>query len=102
MPEVPDHLVPTDGLCNYGVRLGSVVTGRRGAAAFLFEIHENDTIVATIPITVGARDDGLYGLYARAHSDLRDVFRQLVHVSDTLRVHYETEGVRRSQPAKTE
>jgi hypothetical protein len=94
MADVPNHLVPRDGLTNSAIRFDGL------------DINHNDD---TVHVTFGIYDDyqarvteyvievpladypgGVNGLIAHAHVKMTDILRQWLHLTDTMRRGYET------------
>ena len=89
MAEVPDHLVPTDGLCNYSVSFSKMEALERGSARFTFDFTEKGHYITSLSFDVMAEDDGLNGMMVRAHKKLIDALRQSLYIADVMQKAYE-------------
>ena len=92
MAEVPDHLVPTDGLTKSMIEYaGFDVDRTTGGASHRFNMRdeEGDRVgtftVYTRPTAEGSVDQ----MVAEAHRKMVNVLRQWLHVTDDLRKLYE-------------
>ena len=83
MAEVPDHLVPTDGLTNANIRLAGLDTMQGGGGAiFRFDMYDEEKrYVGTFPITVDApASGGVNAMVKTAYAEMRNVLRQWIYV----------------------
>ena len=96
MPEVPDHLVPTDGLTNSKMRFCGFDLFESGEQIVKFDISdEHREYVATFRIEVGrSRDGNADKVIADGHAKMRDVLRQWLHEVDTLERIYRKRAAR--------
>lgn len=96
MPEVPDHLVPTDGLTNAKVRFAGLDLWESGEQIIRFEIDdESRHRVGTFSIEVGSRRAGNADtVIADGHAKMRDVLRQWLHEVDKMERFYRKQAAR--------
>ena len=91
MAEVPDHLVPTDGLTNSSVKFAGLdaLPGRNGARIRFDIFDEGQSYVATFSFDIGPRPEGtIDALVAEGHRKMRDVLRQWLHGVDMMHQAY--------------
>jgi hypothetical protein len=91
--DVPDHLVPTDGLTNSYIRFdGLVVLHDQGAGARLFFgiYDESHNKLADFPIEVRNAGKGVQDVIAEGHRQMTDILRQWLHTTDVMRDAYES------------
>lgn len=95
MVDIEDRLAPAEGVSDFRVELGAVISDKRtGNAVFRFDIEqdgipgEKPEKIASLDFYVESKADGLYGLYTRAHDHLIDALRQMLHEADTHRRHF--------------
>jgi hypothetical protein len=92
MTDVPDHLVPADGLTNSNIALEGIDLVGGGAINARFAItDENRDYVGTFTINVHPTGDGgtTDQMIAEAYRRMTDVLRQWLHGVDALRKVYE-------------
>ncbi|MEG3145875.1 hypothetical protein U1839_14535 [Sphingomonas sp. RT2P30] len=97
MPEVPEHLVPTDGLTNSFIRFGGLdTTPDSGFANMRFDIYdEQGGYLATFNIPIAPNERGSVDMMiADAHREMTNVLRQWIYEVDTLRMAYEKPAAR--------
>lgn len=97
MAEVPDHLVPTDGLTNSLIKYGGLDTLPSGGGAIhRFDIYnEERKFVASFEIETGPTGRGsVDGMIAEAHRRMVDVLRQWLHLTEEMRQAYENSAAR--------
>lgn len=96
MGEVPDHLVPTDGLTNSGVRFAGLDLLQSHEQILRFEIsNENRQHVATFTIEVGRSPNGNGDkVIADGHARMRDLLRQWLYQIDKMEQHYRAQAAR--------
>jgi hypothetical protein len=98
MAEVPDYLVPTDGLTNSSIMLEGIDFAARGGANFRFRItDEQQQYVSTYMIHVPAQNKSMDHMLAEAHRRLRDVLRQWLHMTNVIHRHHEKRAAGWSQ-----
>ncbi len=69
--------------------------GPNGSAIVRFRISNNeDTLIATIPVIVGAQNDGIEGMLARAHASLAEAMREWTTELDRMRDFYAKQAAR--------
>ena len=91
MPEVPAHLVPTDGLTNATIEFRSLDHVGGGAADVVFQMFDENKnnmgqiVVHVKPTRKGTADAQI----AEGHRVLCDMLRQWLYVTDKLRQEYE-------------
>jgi hypothetical protein len=94
MAEIPDYLVPTDGLTNSYIRFGGLDVNydNGGGADVRFGIYNEDgQFLANfvIPVLPTERDGSVDALIAGAHRQMCDVLRQWLYMTDRIRQAYE-------------
>lgn len=96
MTEVPDHLVPTDGLTNSKMRFSGLDLLESGEQLLRFDIsNEIRQPVATFTIEVGRSPDGNADkVIADGHAKMRDILRQWLYEIDTLERFYRGQATR--------
>ena len=97
MAEVPDHLVPTDGLTNSVIRYAGLDTFEGGGGAIhRFNIYdENREYVSTFEIETQPTGKGSAdAMIERAHKQMVDVLRQWLHTTEKMRQEYEKSAAR--------
>jgi hypothetical protein len=93
MVDVPEYLVPMDGLTNSAIRLEGMDVGKGGGANFRFEMRDEDgQFMGRFVIPVEPTKGPIDLMFAEAHRKMRDVLRQWVHSTDTTRQAYEKIG----------
>ena len=95
MAEVPDHLVPTDGLTNSRIHFAGVDTDEMGPGVTLrFEIRdEEDDLVGVIKIPVELATEGTVdAMIAEGFVRLADMLRQWLYEADEHRQAYGKRG----------
>jgi hypothetical protein len=95
MAQVPDHLVPTDGLTDARIRFSSLDVHQEGGADVHFGLYDEDeNHLADFVIYVEPTDDGsIDRLVAEAHRRMCDVLRQWLYMTDKMRqAHEERSG----------
>lgn len=95
MAEVPDHLVPTDGLTRSAIRFVGIEFDRETLAPTVrFEIVYGDGMRAgTFNIQPDSkRGDSMEAMVAEAHRDLRNILRQWLYETDVYTRAYEGFG----------
>lgn len=95
MPEVPDHLVPTDGLTDSYIRFAGMDTHEGDSGATMnFEIYdENGVFIGTIGIDAYASEKGTVdAMIASAYRRLTDMLRQWLYSADKTREAYDNKG----------
>jgi hypothetical protein len=94
MAEVPDHLVPQDGLTNSSVRwYGMEIMHGQGTVRFFFGIYDdNQQKIADFPIDLPVTGDrpGVTPLIAEAHRRMNDILRQWLYMNDAMFQSYST------------
>jgi len=91
MAEVPDYLVPTDGLTNSSVRFAGLdtISGKNGARVKFDIFDEDEEYVATFAFDVGPQpEETIDSIVAEAHRRMRDMIRQWLHDVDVMHRHY--------------
>lgn len=91
MPEVPAHLVPSDGLTSSKIRMaGMDVLDDDKSGAFRFNFHdEDDYVFGTLTIEIGAHPEGNVDfMISQAHAKLRDMLRQWTYHAEQARSAY--------------
>ena len=92
MPDVPEHLVPTDGLTDSLLKYAGFDTfpmGGGGSHRFDF-YDEAKAYIGTFKIEVQPTGHGTVdGQIAEAHRRMIDALRQWLHVTDKMRQAYE-------------
>lgn len=87
MPDVPDHMVPRDGLTNATIRLAGLdaIPGSNGAV-FRFDLYdEQKRLVGTFPIAVPVQaQSGLDPMMKVAYAEMRDVFLQWAYIMNSV------------------
>lgn len=98
MAEVPDYLVPTDGLTNSRVRFSGLDILRSGEQLIRFEMsNESQQHVANFTIEVGpSRNGNADKVIADGHSKMRDILRQWLYETDKLEQFYRRQAARGS------
>lgn len=93
MAEVPDHLVPRDGLTNSAIKFdGFEILHGLGTVRITFGIYEdNDRRIShyVFDLPLGGHSGGANGLIAEAHRQMSDVLRQWLYRTDKVRQAYE-------------
>ena len=89
MVDVPDHLAPANGVSNFSIRLGNIEIAADGHTSFRFDMYEEKTLIASIPITIVNGTGGLLAAIADAHRKLNDALRKMLYVSEAYRRNYE-------------
>lgn len=92
MAEVPDYLVPTDGLTNSNIALAGIDLIGNGAINARFSItDESRDYIGTFTIEVrpNGQDGTADQMIADAYRKMTDVLRQWLHGVDTMRQMYE-------------
>lgn len=100
MAEVPDHLVPGDGLTSSAIRFDAMeVAHNRRGAVFKFGIYgEDKNWIANFDVFVETPPNGgVQQMIAGAHRQMSDVLRQWLYMTDVLRQSYETQSPDPSQ-----
>lgn len=94
MADVPDHLIPSDGLTRSFIYLEGLDVLQNGGALVRFKLtDENGDYFASYGVTVRASKEGTTDqLLARAHQKMIDVLRQWTFVLDVHRQIYEKRG----------
>jgi hypothetical protein len=94
MAEVPDHLVPQDGLTNSAIRFDALeILHGEHKTRFSFGIYDEQQVWVAdfkIDIPTGAAD-GVAAMIAEAHRRMTDVLRQWLYMTDVMRGSYETQ-----------
>lgn len=93
MAEIPDHLVPTDGLANACVRIGAIYPMQYGVEVHmeLYDTKTNDAF-GTVKFQLGQEvGKPLISVLAGAHHKMNLILRQLLYLNDRARQSYETE-----------
>ena len=91
MAEVPDHLVPRDGLTNSSVEFVGfdAVPGQSGARIRFDIFDEDQDYLTTFAIYVGPQPAGtIDALIVEGHRKMRDVLRQWLHGVDMMHKAY--------------
>jgi hypothetical protein len=96
MANVPDHLVPSDGLTNSNLRFAGFNLLEDGTQIVRFEIkNEHREFVASYNIEVGRTPKGNADtVIADGHAHMRDVLRQWLYEIDKLEQHYRKQANR--------
>lgn len=92
MPEVPEHLVPTDGLTNSTIRFAGYDPHDNDAGATVrFDIlDENGDYIGTINIETYPTNEGtIDAMVVRAYRRLTDMVRGWLYHVDQMRDGYE-------------
>jgi hypothetical protein len=100
MVHVPDHLAPASGVSNFTIRLGNIEIAAGGHPSFRFDMYEEDTFIASIPITIDDGAAGLLAAIADAHRELNDALRKMLYVSEAYRRNYEEQDKRFRSPSQ--
>lgn len=97
MAQVPDHLVPQDGLTNSLIKFTKLEAPQKGSGATIFfTMYDEDHIeVGEMSFFVPAKPKkGQKGtiddLIARGHREMADVLRQWLYMIDVMRTAYES------------
>ena len=91
MAEVPEYLVPTDGLTNSSVKFAGLdaIRGMNGARIRFDIFDEDQAYVATFAFDVGPQSEGaIDALVAEGHRKMRDILRQWLHGVDMMHQAY--------------
>lgn len=90
MAEVPDHMVPTDGLTNSTLLLAGIDSLEGSGGSLRFDIRdETGVYVGTFTVDVRPQPEGTTdALIAKGHEMMRDVLRQWLHTTEMARRHY--------------
>src|SRR4051794_7918653 len=93
MAEVPDHLVPQDGLTNSAIRFDALeILHEEKKARFSFGIYDEQQVwVANFKIDVPTGADGVAAMISEAHHRMTDVLRQWLYSMDMMAEAYETQ-----------
>jgi len=105
MSDVPDRLVPRDGLTNSYIKfVGLDAAGDAGAAVVRFDMHnENGTHIGTFRVVAGPTKNGsIDQMVSRAHRQMCDVLRQWLYMTDKMAQAYEKREAHRSQEGRGE
>src|SRR5947208_2425555 len=96
MAEVPDHLVPSDGLTNSQIRFAGFGFPEGGAQLVRFDIHnETQSFVATYVVeVVRSKGGNTDTVIADGHAYMRNVLRQWLHHMDKLEQFYRKQAAR--------
>jgi hypothetical protein len=96
MAEVPDHLVPSDGLTNSKIRFAGFDLLEGGAQLVRFDIHnETQNFVASYAVEVGRSKGGNADtVIADGHAHMRSVLRQWLYTVDKLEQFYRKQAAR--------
>ena len=99
MAEVPDHLVPQDGLTNSAIRFDALdILHGEHKTRFSFGIYDEHQVrIADFPIEVSAGTDGVAAMIAEAHRRMTDVLRHWLYWMDEMREAYEAQIPAQSQ-----
>ncbi len=92
MPEVPDHLVPMDGLTDSHIRLAGLDTHENDPGVTVrFDIYdEDDEFVGTLRLAVPPTSKGTVdAMIANAYAGLSGMLRQWLYEADQRRQAYE-------------
>jgi len=92
MVEVPEHLVPTDGLTDSSIALAGIDLIGGGAIKARFDIRDENQVYIgtfTIPVHPRGQDGTTDQMIAEAYRSMTDVLRQWIHGVDMLRKVYE-------------
>jgi len=91
MAQVPDHLVPADGLTDAHIRFSGLKVHDEGGADVLFSLYDDDEnhLADYVIYVEPAEYDSIDGLIAEAHKRMCDVLRQWLFVTDKMRQRYE-------------
>jgi len=92
MTDVPEHLVPMDGLTNSFIRYAGFDTIEdSGSATHRFDIYDEDSeYLSTFRILVHPTDASTVdGMIAAAHRQFSDILRQWLYEADTGRQAFE-------------
>lgn len=96
MAEVPDHLVPTQGLTNSHIEFAGFDVLEGGAVLVRFAMCDEDrNYLATfnVPVSPLAEGGTIDALVAEAHRRMCDVLRQWLYMTDVMRQAYEKRRV---------
>ena len=100
MAEVPDYLVPTDGLTNSTMALAGIDLIGRGGIQARFNISDEDqNYIGTFAIDVLPRgSEGTSdAMIADAYRKMSDVLRQWLYSADKMRQVYERRSAAQTQ-----
>ena len=92
MAEIPDHLVPTDGLTNSLIRYAGLdAPSDDGDVIHRFDMFDEDRHrIGTFEIETPPADGGSVDrMIGDAHRRMTDILRQWLYTTDKLRQHYE-------------
>lgn len=95
MPDVPEHLVPQDGLTNATIRYGGldVLDNDRGVLHRFYISDEDGDAVGTFHIETALAGEGSVDhLIGLAHTNMINVLRQAIFELDLQRQAYEGSG----------
>jgi hypothetical protein len=93
MADVPDHLVPEDGLTDSFIRFDALhILHGQQAVEVTFGIYDEDQhLLGNFEIVVANEGGGTNALIAAAHRQMTDVLRQWLYTTDTMRKTYENQ-----------
>jgi hypothetical protein len=96
MAEVPDHLVPSDGLTNSKLRFAGFDLLDGGEQIVRFELFsEQRAFIATFPVRVGRSESGnVDTVIADAHARMRSNLRQWLYEVDVMEQFYRKQAQR--------
>jgi len=97
MPEVPEHLVPTDGLTDSRIHFAGMDTHHNDSGATMrFDIFDDrGDFVGTFNIDVYATEKGTVdAMIANAYRKLTDMLRQWLYCADQTRQAYDNKGAK--------
>lgn len=94
MVDVPDHLVPTDGLTNSAIRFDALeINHGDKSVRVTFGVYDDQQARLTelfVDVPIADYPGGANGLIAHAHARMTDILRQWLYMTDKIRQGYET------------